>query len=259
MSSRQAIRFSTRYFSSLSEVLLARDIHIIRGDSYFSTVAVLVEVLLNLIVGSADPDVVAKVLERVAPDPSVSAPLTVGDLMLRQAPEASPPGRKLKEHPPQDQRLIMAVADAYRPIFNRRDLDLLHWPREMFLFSRDFDAEYKAIELLGGARYIVYGPYLCLPRGAWRATVQFEIIENRSGNEMEAEVAIGAVVVSRGRFDLSAFGVYKFCLDFVVEDDALPIEIRLRILKGAIEGDFNLLTASMERVGHDGIKAIERK
>ena len=75
---------------------------------------------------------------------------------------------------------------------------------------------------------------------------------------MEADVAIGAVVVSRGRFDLSAFGVNKFSLDFVVEDDALPIEICLQILKAAIEGDFNLLT-SMERVGHDGIKAIERK
>ena len=165
MSPRQAIRFSTRCFSSLNEVMLAQDLHLIRGDRYFSPATSVIEELLDVIVGSADPVVVAQVLARFAPDVSTSPLPTVGDLMLRQAPEASPPGRKLKEHPPQDQRLIMAVADAYRPIFNRRDLDLLHWPREMFLFSRDFDAEYKAIELLGGTRYIVYGPYLCLPRG----------------------------------------------------------------------------------------------
>ena len=248
MSPRQAIRFSTRCFSSLNEVLLARDLHLIRGDRYYSTVTSVIEELLDIIVGSADPAVVAQVLERVAPDVSTSPLLTVGELILRQAPEAWPPGRKLSEKPPEDQRLIMAVADAYRPIFNRRDLDLLHWPREMFLFSRDFDAEYKAIELLGGARYIVYGPYLCLPRGAWRATVKFEVIENRSGNEMEADVAIGAEVVSRGRFALSAFGVYKFSLDFVVENQNLPIEIRLQILKGAIEGDFNLLNILVELV-----------
>jgi hypothetical protein len=248
MTPRQAIRFSTQCFSSLSEVLPVPSLQVLRSDCYFSNVNTVIEVILNAVVGFADHDIVRQVLERAAPDLVPGSLLTVGELMLRHSEEALPPGRKLSQQTAEDQHLIKAVADAYRPIFERRELTFLQWPRELFQFARDLDTEYRTIDLVGGARYIIYGPYFFLPRGGWRVTIQFEVIENVSGNEMEADVAIGTSVVTRGRFDLPALGVFKFSLDFVIQDQNLPIEVRMQILKGAIEGDFSLLSASLERI-----------
>lgn len=49
-----------------------------------------------------------------------------------------------------------------------------YWPRQVFSFGKEafLDGE-QVTDLTGRARPLVYGPYFYLPRGRWRATIDF--------------------------------------------------------------------------------------
>jgi hypothetical protein len=52
------------------------------------------------------------------------------------------------------------------------------------------DAGETTVDLIGSAGYIFWGPYLHLPFGTWRASIQFEVAEIFSGNEIEADILL---------------------------------------------------------------------
>jgi hypothetical protein len=52
------------------------------------------------------------------------------------------------------------------------------------------EAGETTVDLIGSAGYIFWGPYLHLPFGTWRASIQFEVAEIFSGNEIEADILL---------------------------------------------------------------------
>jgi hypothetical protein len=236
----EAIRFSTQYFSCLGNAVPIDKVRIF-GSSYYQTnLGDLISDVLKEIVGSVDEVVKSRVIERVAPDLPSRSDSKVQDVIGLHTQGALLPGRARNQLSLQDQGLIKSVADAYRPIFEKRDLAMIEWPREMFFTASEGNSRPGDIALIGRARHIVWGPYLHLPPGGWRVTIQFEVIENISGNEIEADVCVGMLVAAVGRTVLPAHGYFEFFLDFMVADPNLPIEIRVLLLKGAIEGRFGL-------------------
>jgi hypothetical protein len=112
--------------------------------------------------------------------------------------------------------------------------DEIVWP--LALFNRpDGRSWRRPIDLTGPARVVLYGPYLHLPVGDWTARVEFEIDGAVSGVEAVTDVRIGAVVAEKA-FDMPAKGIFAYALDFRVDDPHQPVEIRLFLKKGAIEG-----------------------
>jgi len=244
-----AIRFSTHCFSALDDVLRAPNVIQFGSQCFFERTLDVIERLIEAVVGSVDPDSMRKILERAIPDyREGDEQLTVGDVMARQNSEAWAPGRGLAELTTSDRGLVERVSDAYRPIFGRRELVALSWPRELFTTSDESPVSLADVNLTGGARFLFWGPYLFLPRGNWQANVQFEVVGNHSGNRFEAEICIGRDVEANGQGKFPSFGAYGFSMNFTIVDPGLSIEFRARLLEGAIEGKFGLLSVSFERL-----------
>src|ERR1700710_1521089 len=83
------------------------------------------------------------------------------------------------------------------------------------------------VDLLGPARLLIWGPYLHLPKGRWRASMEFEVVGNLSPNQVIADVLVGGEFAGIGTFDLPERGVFAWSLAFVVADVEKAIEVRL--------------------------------
>jgi hypothetical protein len=247
VSPADAIRFTTQYFCLLDEILRTPKVNVFRGSTFHRQVAEVITEIVQIIDPNADATTVETVLHRTIPNYQRGQSLTVGEAMARQTSEAWAPGRGIKEQSPYDQQIITGVSDSYRPIFQQKGLSQLTLPKQLFYRSSATQVPDGHVELLGAGRFIIWGPCLFLPVGCWSADIQFEVAENKSGNEIEADVAIGPNVVATGRFTLPILGVFRFVLDFEVGDINFPVEVRFRTMKGAIEGRIALRSVVIAR------------
>jgi len=244
----EAIRFSTGYFCCLGEAFVVENVQMF-GKAYYDTMVThLISDIMKAILGEADELAIARVLERVAPDFVSASEMTVRELMARQTGASVLPFCARQQLAEPDKGLLRAVAEAYRPIFEKRELTLVEWPREMFNTANKGHDRPGEIELFGPARFLIWGPYMYLPPGEWRAWIEFEVVDNRSGNEIEADVCVAMRVIAKGRTILPVIGVFKFSLDFAVVDPNLAIELRVQMLRGAFEGKFGLRKVTLERI-----------
>ena len=146
-----------------------------------------------------------------------------------------------------DRALIRYVADQYAGIGTGTGRSQIIWPTELFLdWDRPGTLLAGPIDLIGPARFIICGPYLHLPIGAWVARVVVEIHANHSGNRLGVDVFSGTIL--RGiTADLPKSGIFEFSLPFRIEDPFLPAELRFQTLAGAIEGTLTLRHVSFQR------------
>ena len=96
----------------------------------------------------------------------------------------------------------------------------------------------------------MYGPYLHLPVGRWRVSIEMELVDCLSDNRLGIEAVSGRVVAAV-TMRLPPQGRRGLDLDFDVTDPFLAIELRFQLLTGAIEGGFRLLHVGISRNPHD--------
>ena len=140
------------------------------------------------------------------------------------------------------------MADAVvSSLYARLPAQEVEWPVAMFRRAggQGVRAD-ERIDLVGGARHLIYGPYLHLPRGAWTARVTIATGDNASGNDLYADVVIGEVVY-HGDAALREDGSFSFDVPIVVHDARTAIEVRLGLKSGAIEGWLELKRVTMTR------------
>lgn len=142
---------------------------------------------------------------------------------------------------------LTRLCDDYGPLTRAHPLDAARWPTALFL---DWDRPGRflsgPVSLLGPARFIVCGPYLHLPRGRWRMSVEIEVEDCLSDNRLGADVFSGRILAA-ATMRLPARGARGFDLDFEVADPLLPVELRMQLLTGAIEGSLRLLDVRLSR------------
>lgn len=112
------------------------------------------------------------------------------------------------------------------------------------------------VELTGGARILVNGPLLHFVPGIWTAIPTFRVSDNRPSNAFYFDVVCG-YDVSGGTLRLPAEGVFSSALPFVVPSSRNPVEVRFRIVEGAISGSFELFHVRFEP-GHDDQYAAQK-
>lgn len=127
------------------------------------------------------------------------------------------------------------------------------WPTSLALLWGEQPGPLQGpVELLGPARFIICGPYLHLPRGRWRMHVEIEtrscLSDNRIGADIFSETILAAATAR-----LPSAGRYTFPLDFTITNPAAPVEIRLQVVTGCIEGSLELLGMELESL--DGASA----
>jgi hypothetical protein len=122
------------------------------------------------------------------------------------------------------------------------------WPGEIFsLADRPEQNAAEKVPLAGGARCLIYGPYLHLPPGRWaaRILVDFEGIARDERFVVEI-VAKEIIAVEQIRPPLP--GLFALNLAFQVEKPEVPVEIRVSLQIGAIEGAISLVRVELSRL-----------
>ena len=121
------------------------------------------------------------------------------------------------------------------------------WEPGIFLGARPHGEPIDGVvELIGGRRCFVFGPFFHLPKGAWTATVDFEVSDNISGNVLKIDVYTDRIVWEGGT-PLPRDGRYTCSFEFVVDEPRIPLQIRLFNDEGAIEGRFELFGITVSR------------
>lgn len=136
----------------------------------------------------------------------------------------------------EDSRTLTTLETSYGRLAEGRELEDAIWPNACFLTEGE-QAFTGAVECVGPARVLFFGPYLFLPRGQWRAQIELEIAECYSDNRLAAEVVLFPDEIVRAvKTELPVAGRFRLDLEFTTPDDLRPIEMRVHLATGAIEG-----------------------
>lgn len=141
------------------------------------------------------------------------------------------------------------IVSPFASLFENKPADGFFWPPALFFGTEPLGSPLqKQIDLTGPARPILYGPYMHLPPGEWVATIRFTVSQNKSGNAILVEWMSGSVVEQSSRISaLPEAGQFQFSLRIKITDPRAPLQIRLSILEGAIEGIFEFHGVELTR------------
>jgi hypothetical protein len=241
-----AIRFSSLYISSLSEILNHGSTTVFSADVRNMRVADFVPQFLSAL-NLSDPEIAARVLRRVIPSDAQRESLTVEEaidaLQSRDDLEDVISTWSIAEFESYKQ-----ISANYQNILDRSPAREFVWPAAILYSAAPGFRTDKPLDLLGPARLLVWGPYMHLTKGCWMANMEFEVVGNFSPNSVIADVLVGGEFAGLGEFDLPERGVYTWRLAFEVSDVAKPIEVRLTLDKAAIEGAFFLRQVRLQPI-----------
>ena len=103
------------------------------------------------------------------------------------------------------------------------------------------------IDLTGPARYFFYGPYFALSAGLWSADISLEVQDCFSDNQIAVDVC-AAEILAIIKMKLPSRGVYGCRIEFEIVDPSKPVEIRMQLLTGAIEGLIQVRGVRLQRI-----------
>lgn len=238
-----ALRFATQVLSALDA--LAGVPHVLRIDHrrYGDPLRAVVDLIAAFI--GLDPmnDWVDAAVRHVDEGTEFSS-TTFQEYVVQSFPHASEiNGPALPER---EGALLRDLGRHYGPLVEGETLRAVEWPARLLL---DWDHPGRflegAVPLLGPARFVVCGPYLHLPAGRWRMTVGFETHDCWSDNRIQADVFDGCILAAVAVL-LPKEGRYEFTMDFPVTDPLRPLELRIRLATGAIEGSLDLLNLRLQ-------------
>ena len=140
------------------------------------------------------------------------------------------------------------LASHYNEIAAGRRLMQTYWPAGCLLQAdtRGISAE-GDMELEGRARFLSHGPYFHLPAGFWGVEVAIEVSQSHSQNRVGFDVFAGAVVAACAT-TLPSEGRLACDMAFHVSDPTAPVEIRVQLLSGAIEGKLRIEGVTLRRL-----------
>jgi hypothetical protein len=123
------------------------------------------------------------------------------------------------------------------------------WSERIFQYderaARDWEAAGK-LDITGRPRILVYGPYLALPAGVWKARVRFAVDEQASKREFRIDWGAPADFKSTSVSPKEP-GVYEVEMEHSWPDSAMA-EIRLLVMEGAFDGRLDFLGATVSYV-----------
>ena len=205
----------------------------------------LIEAVLDMFAIDLSADSRVETLRRILEIYGASA--TVDELVAQHGALGEPSGALGDRLTAEEKAFVEGVLAGYVAGADDAGANRIYWPRELFLLA-DQPGKHlsRRIELVGGARFLIYGPYLCLPPGEWIASVELEIVENASGNVLLVDTCGGAD--SRPvKLRLPSAGRFKFSMQVSVSDSRRPIELRAILGESAIEGWINWRGALFSR------------
>ena len=132
------------------------------------------------------------------------------------------------EDPITTHKLVEGALTAYAEWFAGGDLARIIWPRE--LFNADSSSGLiHALDVSGGTRILIYGPYIHLPAGSWMARVILGFSPEAAGHSFYVDAYSGGQrALAHRSFQPMRAGVYTLDIDFSLDEPSgLGLEIRV--------------------------------
>lgn len=122
----------------------------------------------------------------------------------------------------------------------------------LILYIGDEEVVYDSVgpwlSMVGPARCILWGPYVHLPMGRWRAQAAIAVRENFSGNTLQIKVVRALSTYAEVNASLQPSGAFEFDMEFEIDEPIDPLEITFTLKEGAIEGALRLIGMSFSRI-----------
>ncbi len=163
-------------------------------------------------------------------------------------PNLSHVRQMVDDRSPLENELIDFAAGQYNRIVDGQPLRHLEWPTYALLRPEFPDRlTIGSIDLTGPARFIYYGPYFALSPGVWNAEIAIEVQDCLSDNRIAIDI-FSEEVLAQISTKLPARGAYGCEIRFGINDASKPIEVRVQLLTGAIEGLFMVRSIRLVRI-----------
>lgn len=122
----------------------------------------------------------------------------------------------------------------------------IKWPVQFFYDGNNFAGPAPLImNMVGPARCLYYGPFLHLPEGEWLGEICLGLSDDARDTQLRVEVYTDRPQTS---FIANANrgGVYSLPIEFEINDSRQPVQLRLFINRGEIEGRIGLAYATVK-------------
>jgi hypothetical protein len=199
--------------------------------------------VIESIVVSPPSDVIDEIVHRLAPDfPSGEQPAI--ETVLE---ERSDPRTLLSQKTPEalhllnDLNSLVGCDSADEVPWTGR----IVWPSCVFWNPTDENKPAIApVELAGPARPFILGPHFFIPSGRYNAAADFILDRNVPANAIDLLVSCGTYT-GGGQLQLPGEGSFTVEFPLTVPDPPSIVEIRFRLLEGAIDGSFKLVNVRL--------------
>lgn len=142
---------------------------------------------------------------------------------------ASEEVRALPEHL---RKMLDGALASYGEFFAGGDMGRIVWTRDLFALVDDATKKpAEAIDVSGGARCLIYGPYIHLPPGRWSARVVLGFSQDAAGHIFLVDACCGHRQLAATSFAPQAAGVEIVEVAFSMDPSpAEQLEIRVMVL-----------------------------
>jgi hypothetical protein len=125
-------------------------------------------------------------------------------------------------------RIVEGALGGYANFFAGGDLTAIIWPRELFIVNGDSGKGLtEVLEVRGGIRILIFGPYIHLPAGSWTARVLLGFSPEAAGHTFLVDAYSGGQLSSTS-FQPQRGGVYTVDLNFSLDEPSgQGVEVRV--------------------------------
>lgn len=138
--------------------------------------------------------------------------------------------------PEEARGMLRGPLSGYDQFLAGRGLGQLTWNRDLFVAVDPDRQATDILELEGGARILVYGPYIRLPPGSWTAQVYIGLSPEAAGHTLLIDVYAGGELAAAS-LQPAAGGIFvtevSFALDEACEH---PVEVRVVVTQHDAKG-----------------------
>ncbi len=244
-----SVRLAVQSAASLHDLYFHPQAQVFRRTE-LTTIGDFIGLLAQAYQIEADAAARNQIASRVVGQAAQPADVSIEDALRSRYEMMRPPGGYMEDVIRASEPGVIHMLQQYGSASEGRRLDSVTWPASVF-FNGDVPNTFAPPrqELTGKARILVYGPYLSVPRGKWKAKIGFIIGQNLSGNTLVVDMALNAIPAAICEVKLPHSGQYEIDLAVEVLEPSAPIEVRITLKHGAIEGWFSLLWVEMQRTG----------
>lgn len=172
-------------------------------------------------------------------------------LSLSPTPERAP------DLPPEAAKMLAGALSPYHRHFVSGMLGEIIWTRELFMLEA-LDSPCAPIDVGGGPRNLIFGPYIHLPPGEWRARVVLGLSPETPGTVFVVDAFADSRQLGQATLAPTRGGVHVADIAFTIEEPSRQgLEIRVLVTSATSRGRLAFGHVVLQQRGGAGPQAIE--